>query len=87
MGATPSQVTALIVRHSTAIVVAGIAVGVGLAAGTARLLRALLFGVAPGEWTIPALVAVSTLAVATLACWWPAWRAARINPMRALRGG
>lgn len=87
MGATPSQVTAMIVRHSTAIVATGIVTGVALSVVSARIGRALLFGVAPGDWTIPAQVAISALVVAAAACGWPAWRAARIDPVRALHGG
>jgi predicted permease len=51
----------------------------------AQLIRSLLFGVRPVEWTIFAGVALLVLIIAMCACAYPAWRAARVDPMVALR--
>jgi hypothetical protein len=57
---------------------------VGAILGT-RLLRAFLFGVTPQDPLTLIGVALLLIAVALLACWWPAQRAARVDPLEALR--
>jgi putative ABC transport system permease protein len=57
---------------------------VGAILGT-RLLRAFLFGITPQDPLTLIGVALLLSAVALLACWWPARRAARIDPLEALR--
>jgi ABC-type antimicrobial peptide transport system permease subunit len=64
---------------------AGIGVGSILARGFTALLSKLLYGVTPTDPLTLATAPVILLAVATLACWLPARRAARIDPMLALR--
>jgi predicted permease len=65
--------------------------GVGLALGLigggicAQLIRSVLFGVELLDWPIFAEVALVVLAIAGAACTYPAWRAARVDPMTALR--
>ncbi len=49
------------------------------------MIRGLLFGVHPVEWAIFAGVSVLVLLHAICACAYPAWRAARVDPMVALR--
>jgi len=51
----------------------------------AQLIRSLLFGVRPVEWTVFVGVALLVLLIAMCACAYPAWRAARVDPMVALR--
>jgi predicted permease len=66
-------------------------VGVGIVAGIigallgGRLVASLLYGIAPSDPVVIAAVAVTLLFVATIAALGPAWRAARIDPMSALR--
>ena len=64
---------------------AGLAAGWGLAAVAARLLTALLYGFQPSYSRIAVAVSVLLLAVAALACFVPAHRASRIDPVMALR--
>jgi len=51
----------------------------------AQLIRSLLFGVRPLEVSIFAAVTLVVLVIAGTACTYPAWRAARVDPMTALR--
>jgi predicted permease len=76
LGAQPGEVTAMIVRQSGLVVAAGVVVGIAAAAGGARLLQALLFGVAWNDIATYAGAGVGLLAVALVACWVPAKRAA-----------
>jgi ABC-type antimicrobial peptide transport system permease subunit len=63
----------------------GIAAGIAVASGLARLIRGLLYEVEPMDpATISAVVAVS-LAAATIACYGPAHRATRVDPVEVLR--
>jgi hypothetical protein len=63
----------------------GLALGLGCAAFAMQLVRKLLYGVQPLDWTVFAAVALVLLAVAALACVVPAWQASRFAPMQALR--
>jgi putative ABC transport system permease protein len=85
LGAQSSQVLALMLSQGMRTTAAGVAIGLGAALITTRTLQALLFEVSA---TDPATFGVLTLvlvAVALLACYLPARRAARIDPMVALR--
>ena len=85
MGAHPADVFRLVIGQGVRVTLAGIAAGLVLSAMAARLLANLLYGVSPTDaatWT--AAVAV-WLIVAPLACWLPARRATRVEPVLALR--
>jgi predicted permease len=85
LGASRGDVRALILKESALMVVGGIVLGLPLAYGLARLTESLLFGATPTDWPA-ALAAVASIAVvALLACTLPARRAARVDPMVALR--
>jgi len=85
LGAQPAQVRRMVLRESTWLTLAGIAVGVGGALACTRLVRSMLYGVGPNDpVTIMAGMAV-LIAVALLATWIPARRAAAVQPMQALR--
>jgi predicted permease len=85
LGAQRSQVLWLILRQVLWLAVAGLALGVPLAWAGGPLLAAYLYGVAPRDaWTIAVSAGVLT-AVAMLAGWLPARRAARMDPLGALR--
>jgi predicted permease len=84
LGATRRDVVRLVVGHGLAIAGAGIVAGLVAAAAATRVLESLLFEVrARDPWTFAA-VAAGTAAVAALAALTPAWRATRIDPVRAL---
>ena len=85
LGARPQSVVGMVVQE--AVVLAAIGLGIGLAAsfGLSRFIRSLLFGVSASDpWTLAGVAFVLT-AVALLACSIPARRAARVDPVLALR--
>ena len=75
----------LFVRHGLWLTGAGVALGVLSAIGLTRLMSSLLFGVSPMDPVTYAAVSVALAAVALLATYLPARRAARIDPIVALR--
>jgi hypothetical protein len=85
LGAPPNAVTRLFVGHG--LVLAGIGVAIGLAAsfGVARLMSSLLFEVSPVDPLTYAAVSLTLFAATVLACYLPALRAARVDPIGALR--
>jgi predicted permease len=85
VGATAAGVRRMVVREGMAVVLTGVAAGVGLSLGGAREVRHLLYGSGAGDAAIYAAAAVLVAAVGLLACWIPARRAAAIEPMSALR--
>ena len=85
LGARPGDVLRLVVGEGMKLVAVGAVAGIAAAAAAGRLVAGLLFGVsATDPLTYAAVVAVLTL-VAFAACSLPALRAARVNPMSALR--
>jgi predicted permease len=85
LGATPSAVTRLFLRHAAGWTLAGIAIGFAGALAVTRLLTSMLFQVSGRDpWSLVAAPAL-LLAVALAAAWLPARRAAHIDPARTLR--
>jgi len=85
LGAQSSQVSMLVMRQGLRPVVAGLILGVSASLWAARWISSLLFGTgARDPWTIIAVVA-ALLVAGSLACWLPARRASRVDPMLALR--
>ena len=85
LGARPRDVVAAVVREGLTLSLGGIALGLAAALVLSRYLASLLFGIAPTDPLTYAVAPLLLLAVATLASIVPARRAARVDPMRALR--
>jgi predicted permease len=85
LGARASQVRWMVVRQSLSLTAAGLAMGIPGAFFGSRVLSSLLYGVAPGEPALLAGACVLLVAVSLAAAWWPARRAASVDPMVALR--
>jgi predicted permease len=85
LGARQSDVLRLIIKKGMAITLIGVAAGLAVAFGLTRLMTTLLFGVTPTDATTFAAVAAFVVTVALLACYIPARRAAKVDPVIALR--
>jgi putative ABC transport system permease protein len=85
IGARSSDVLAMIVGRGVGLAALGAAFGLVASLGLTRLLSSLLYGVSPTDPASFAAVAVFLLAVAALATYIPARRAARVDPAEALR--
>ena len=85
LGATSRQILLYFGQSGLALTLAGLAVGLVLAALAARSMRSLLYGFRPDYVPAAAAVSLILLAVAALACLVPARRASRIDPVIALR--
>ncbi|HUK30371.1 MAG TPA: ABC transporter permease, partial [Candidatus Acidoferrum sp.] len=85
LGAQRSEVVGLMMRQGAVLILAGVVVGVIASAALTRFLGGMLFGVTPTDPLTFALVAALLVVVAALACWIPARRAMRVDPIVALR--
>ncbi len=85
LGAEPSQVARLVVGGSVKLALVGVGFGVVAALGFTRVLRGLLYDVQPTQPLAYLIAALVLAAVAALAAYLPARRAARVDPMIALR--
>jgi len=85
LGARVGQVVRQVIVEGLRTVATGVALGIVLALAMGRLVTALLYGVAPRDPAVLATVAASLMAVAVLAALVPAWKAARADPITALR--
>jgi predicted permease len=85
LGATPSRIAALVVGQGLVLTIIGVAIGVGVAASSTRAIASLLFGIEPFDLVTYTGVVASLLGVAFVACYAPAFRAARIDPAITLR--
>jgi putative ABC transport system permease protein len=85
LGAQPLDVLRMIIRESLALALPGLAVGALLAVALARLVSAALVEVSPRDPAIYAAAAVFTVLITLCAAAGPARRAAKVDPMVALR--
>jgi putative ABC transport system permease protein len=85
LGATPSQVLRMVINHGLKLALIGISVGVLVALAATRALAAQLYQVTP--YDPPTFIGVALLfaLVAFAACYLPAWRGTRVDPLVALR--
>jgi putative ABC transport system permease protein len=85
LGAGATQVVRLVVRESMKTVALAIVAGLAVAYGVGRLIQSQLFGIDAADPMIFAVVPVALALVALLACWVPAQRASRVDPVATLR--
>ena len=85
MGAGRAAVARMILREGLTLVGAGVALGIGGSLGLTGSMRNLLFEVSPGDPATLGGVVLLLTGIALLACYAPARRATRLDPMRALR--
>ncbi len=85
LGARPTDVLRLVLGEGIHLAFCGIAVGILAAFGLTRVLASLLFGVTATDATTFIAVPLVLLSAAALACWFPARRATKVDPLVALR--
>jgi len=85
LGARQGQILGMVLRNGLGLIAAGVAIGLLASAALTRLISSELWGVsATDPWTFAAVICVLA-ASGSAACLLPAWRAARVDPTRALR--
>ena len=85
LGAQRRDVFKLIISHGMILVAAGVVLGLAASIAISRLIATLLFGIAPTNAPTFVLAALGLLLVALLACYLPARRATKVDPLVALR--
>ena len=85
LGASSRQVQLLMARSSMRMAIIGLLIGIPVALVSTRALEGILFGTSPTDPLVFTLVTMTLAAVALLASWLPARRAARVDPLMVLR--
>jgi putative ABC transport system permease protein len=85
LGAARGRVAAMFAREAVILVFVGVVIGLGLATASGRLAGSLLFGLQPSDPTTMGMAAALLAVIAIIAAYLPAWRAARVDPVVALR--
>ena len=85
LGAARGSVAAMFAREAGMLVLVGVVIGLALALASGRLASGLLFGLQPSDPTTMGMAAALLAAIAIVAAYLPAWRAARVDPVIALR--
>jgi predicted permease len=85
IGARAADVSRMVMRRGMALTAAGVVLGIAASLGLSELVRSQLFGVQPSDPLTLTTVLVLMTGVAAVAAWLPARRAARVNPLVALR--
>jgi predicted permease len=85
IGAIPRQILFMVLRESFALSAAAIAIGVMVSLLATRFVKSMLFGIAPSDPAVLMGAAALLMIVAAAASWLPAWRAASVQPIEALR--
>ena len=85
LGANPSGILSLILKQAMRPVFLGLLIGFAVCAAASRLMSVMLYGISPFDPLTFGGVAIFLTAIALLACYLPAKRATRVDPMEALR--
>jgi putative ABC transport system permease protein len=85
LGAAPASLQRLVLARGIATAGIGLVIGIAAASGLTRVMAALLFETNPYDPWVYGLVGAALLTCAFVACWWPARRAAAVDPMVSLR--
>jgi putative ABC transport system permease protein len=85
LGAQPADVTRLVLKEGMSLAGVGVALGLFASLALTRLMRGLLFGVSASDPLTFGAITLLLLGVACLACWLPARRATKVDPLVALR--
>ena len=85
LGASPASILRMVCKQGLVLTAIGLAAGLGLALGLTRLMSKLLFGVSPTDPMTFVVIVVLLAVVALLACYVPARRATKVDPLVALR--
>jgi putative ABC transport system permease protein len=85
LGAQGGDVLRLVIRQAMAAVLPGVVIGLAIALASTRVMKSLLFGVGATDPLTFVAIALSLTLVALLACWIPARRATKVDPIVALR--
>lgn len=85
LGAQTSDILRQVVGSSLRVVIVGVLLGTALALAAGRFIAALLYGIEPSDPRVMFAVSIALMGIAIVAALGPAWRAARVNPVVALR--
>jgi hypothetical protein len=85
LGASAHQILRSVIGEGLRLTIVGLAIGFALSLMSGRALGSMLFGVSPTDPATYAGVVIVLAAASLIACYIPAWRASRVDPMEALR--
>jgi ABC-type antimicrobial peptide transport system permease subunit len=85
LGAQARDVLRLVIGQGMRLALLGVSIGLASALALTRLLKALLFGVSTTDPLTFVVIGLALTLVALLACWIPAWRATKIDPIITLK--
>jgi putative ABC transport system permease protein len=85
LGAEPREIYRMVIGDGARLAIPGLLAGVGIALAVTRIARGMLFEVSPADPLAFTIVSVGGLAIALMACFVPARRAAHVDPLQAIR--